>query len=595
MTPDSPSPEASAPQTTTVDVVVLGSGIGGSTVAALLARSGVSVALLDGARHPRFALGESTIGETSFLLRQMAARYDVPELAHVSTSQGLAEHVSRRCGIKRNFGFVYQRPGQEHASYEVTQCNVSAGPFGPESHLMRGDVDHYLFTAAVTHGAVAREGVRITDVDIRPDGVRVDLADGESFAARYVIDATGRGSVLANQFGLREEPCRFRTNSRTLFTHMRGVKPYDEVDGGSGQPSPWHEGTLHHLFDGGWLWVIPFDNHDGAESDLVSVGLSLDNKRHPKRDDVTADEEWAEFLAAHPTVAAQFAEAETAFPWVSTGRTQFSSSRTVGDRWVLMSHAAGAIDALFSRGMANTMAVIEAFVPILLSALEEDDLSAERFEYIDTLNQSILDNNDKLIAGSYIAFRDFDLWRAWSKMWYLAWNLGVIRIAGSYYRYLETGDTAVLDRLHAAPLPGTWCPELASAQEQYDACFALMEQVEAGELSPADAVPQLAFLLGDGEASPDPLNLHDVLRRWHDGSATTQKLIHDWGRTVAPEALRHYFEYDRATIEVAARKVLEAGREQMPAAVPAQGAAPSVESFSALSGGGWAGGTVGAR
>ena len=28
-----------------------------------------------------------------------------------------------------------------------------------------------------------------------------------------------------------------------------------------------------------------------------------------------------------------------------------------------MSHAAGAVDALFSRGMANTMAVIEAFVP----------------------------------------------------------------------------------------------------------------------------------------------------------------------------------------------------------------------------------------
>lgn len=557
MSTPTPAPEPTT--TTRVDVVVLGSGIGGSTVAALLARSGVSVAVVDSARHPRFALGESTIGETSFLLRQMAARYDVPELAHVSTSAGLAEHVSRRCGVKKNFGFVYQRAGQQHATYEVTQCNVSAGPFGPESHLMRGDVDEYLFHAAVRHGAVAREGVKVTGVDVREDGVSVALADGEVFEARYVIDATGRFSVLANQFGLREEPCRFRTDSRTIFTHMRGVRPYDDVDGGSGQPSPWHEGTLHHLFDGGWLWVIPFDNHDGSETDLVSVGLNLDNRRYPKREGVSAEQEWADFLAAHPTVAQQFTDAEPAFGWVSTGRTQFSSSRTVGDRWVLMSHAAGAIDALFSRGMANTMAVIEAFVPRLLAALEDDDLSAERFEYIDTLNQSILDNNDKLIAGSYIAFRDFDLWRAWSKMWYLAWNLGVIRIAGSYYRYLETGDTAVLDQLHTAPLPGTWCPELESAQEQYDACFALMERVEAGELTPAEAVPQLAFLLGDGEASPSPLNLHDVLRRWHDGSSVTQKLIHDWGRTAAPEALRPYFAYDRATIEVAAQRVLGAG------------------------------------
>ena len=50
---------------TPVDVVVLGSGIGGSTVAAILARQGIRTAIVDSARHPRFALGESTIGETS--------------------------------------------------------------------------------------------------------------------------------------------------------------------------------------------------------------------------------------------------------------------------------------------------------------------------------------------------------------------------------------------------------------------------------------------------------------------------------------------------------------------------------------------------
>ena len=190
---------------------------------------------------------------------------------------------------------------------------------------------------------------------------------------------------------------------------------------------------------------------------------------------------------------------------VSTGRTQFSSKQTVGDRWIFMSHAG------------------------FLAALADDDLSAERFAYVDTLNRALLDNNDKLIAGSYISFRDLDLWRAWSKMWFLAWNLGVMRIAGSYCRYLETGDVTELDRLHAGVLPGTWAPELA-------------------------------FLLGDGEASPSPLILHDVLRGWHDGSAEAQKLLYRWGRTAGPEALRPYFAYDRATIALAAEKVLSAGR-----------------------------------
>ena len=149
----------------------------------------------------------------------------------------LAEHVSDRCGIKRNFGFVYQRPGQAHAPQEVTQCVVSEGPFGPESHLMRADVDQYLFEVAQRYGAHAYEGVRISGVDVDADGVTVRLADGTVLRSAYVIDATGRNSVLATEFGLREEPCRFRTDSWTIFTHLRGVRPYDEVDPLTQQPT----------------------------------------------------------------------------------------------------------------------------------------------------------------------------------------------------------------------------------------------------------------------------------------------------------------------------------------------------------------------
>jgi len=540
---------------TQVDVVVLGSGIGGSTVAAILARQGLRTAVVDSALHPRFALGESTVGETSFLMRILAARYDVPELGLASTNRGLEAQVSRRCGVKRNFGFVYQREGRGHASGEVTQCNVSDGPFGPEAHLMRADLDQYLFEAAKRYGALAHEGVKVEGVAFDDGGVDVRLSTGQGLRAAYVVDATGRNSVLAKQFGLREEPSRFRTRSRTIFTHMRNVLPYDQVDKETKQPTPWHEGTLHHIFDGGWMWVIPFDNRAGSESDLVSVGLNLDSVRFPKQAGVTAEEEWQAFLRSQPGIAGQFGRAEAAFPWVSTGQTQFSSSRTAGDRWMLMSHAAGAVDALFSRGMANTMAVIEAFVPRFLEAHAARDYRAGRFASVDRLSQTVLDNNDKLVAGSYIAFRDFDLWRAWSKMWFLAWNLGVIRLAGAYYRYVETGDAAALDELHKGELPGTFAPEAPSAQAQFERCFAIMESIDRGETDIADAIPEMAFIFGHGEASPAPLNLHDVLRPWHDGSAETQTLIYNWGRTASPAGMRKWFDYDRATVPLAAERV----------------------------------------
>ena len=95
----------------------------------------------------------------------------------------------------------------------MTQCNVSDGPFGPESHLMRADVDHYLFNAAKRHGAHVYEGLKVAGLEIGDDGADMRLTDGTELRAEYVIDATGRNSVLADKYSLREEPSRFRTDS----------------------------------------------------------------------------------------------------------------------------------------------------------------------------------------------------------------------------------------------------------------------------------------------------------------------------------------------------------------------------------------------
>jgi len=66
------------------DIAVIGSGIGGSTLAAILARQGLKVVVFEAGSHPKFAVGESMILETSEVLRAMAEMYDVPELAFFS-------------------------------------------------------------------------------------------------------------------------------------------------------------------------------------------------------------------------------------------------------------------------------------------------------------------------------------------------------------------------------------------------------------------------------------------------------------------------------------------------------------------------------
>ncbi|WP_018638606.1 NAD(P)/FAD-dependent oxidoreductase [Parafrankia elaeagni] len=525
-------------------VAILGSGIAGSTLANILARHGHSVVLVDSGTHPRFALGESTIGETTYLLKLLSKRFDVPELGHVSSFDGVREHVSSACGVKRNFGFVYHREGEIQNPDEVTQCSVSEFPNGPEMHMHRQDIDSYLFYSAVRHGAHPRQRTFVDHVEFTDTAATLVTKSNERIRVRYVVDASGRNSVLANQYGLRDDPCRFRTHSRTLFTHMVGVTPFDEVTRPSGQPSPWYQGTLHHLFDGGWLWVIPFDNHQRATNPLCSVGLNLDTRRFPKQPGARADEEWQAFLDRFPSVARQFEGARPTWEWVSTGRTQYSSTRTVGDRWAMMSHAAGAVDALFSRGMANTMQVIYAFAPLLMEALADGDLSAERFAPIEQLNQTILDVNDQLVAGSYVSFRDFDLWRAWSKVWFMAWNLGISRIVGTYFTFEESGDPALFEQLSDAPFPGTFCPDLPEFQDLFRQLGTIMEQVDGGRTAPGQAVDQLARLLGSAAFLPAPLRLGDVLRRWHDGSFEAQRRMYEWGRSTSPAPLRRWYDYD---------------------------------------------------
>ena len=84
---------------TKVDVVIIGSGIGGSSVAAILARQGLKIAMVDTAVHPRFALGESTIGETTFLMRLLAGvKYPMCSKA---TSTGMGSGRTRSWGVDR--------------------------------------------------------------------------------------------------------------------------------------------------------------------------------------------------------------------------------------------------------------------------------------------------------------------------------------------------------------------------------------------------------------------------------------------------------------------------------------------------------------
>ncbi len=526
------------------DVAILGTGIGGTILASILGKQGFRVLMLERESHPRFAVGEAMLPQSSMLMWILGERYGIPEIQYLSKTETIHEHVTHSCGVKRVIGFVYHEEGKRQDPEKAHMLVPPATPITSESHLFRQDIDLYLLKTAMRYGADYRERVEVTDVEIGSGGVRLRTDDGEEYHARYVVDGSGYRSVLASQFGLREEPSHLRTESRTIFTHMSGVKAYDDLLEPWEDPklsARWNDGTLHHVFEGGWFWVIPFNNHKDAENPLCSVGLTLNMRKHPYTGAPPEEEFW-DVVRRFPSIAAHFEDAKAVRPWVSTRRLQYSSTRGAGDRWFLAAHAHGFIDALYSRGLISTLDLVRALAPRLIEALQEDDFSRERFLYPERLQSALLDANDQIVHCSYEAFGSYPLWNAWVRLWLLTTMFGDFRLFRTIVKYLESQDVSLLDRLDDDPLPGMAPAGANPVSDMLEAGAAFVAQMEAGTLTGEEAAERIFEMLRcaplppvHGWADPDQHHLDFLPEK-------LGQLIH-WGRTSAPPPFAQMFDF----------------------------------------------------
>lgn len=523
------------------DVAILGAGMAGGMLGAVLARNGVDVLLIDAGTHPRFAVGESTIPYTSATTRIIAERYQVPELASLASFQAITDEITPMCGRKQNFGFVYHRAGQPQDPEQINQLVVPEWQ-RTETHLFRQDIDAYLFHLAVRYGAEPLTATRITSIETGDDGVLLSSAEGQQFRASYLVDGSGYRSPVAATFGLREEPTRARHHSRSIFTHMVGVTPFDDTPAAQAhkQPNPWHNGTLHHVFDGGWLWVIPFDNHEDSRNMLCSVGLTLDERVFPQTGE-SPQQEFDAFLRRFPEIAAQFTGARAVRPWVSTGRLQYSASQTVGDRYCLAAHAAGFIDALYSRGLTNTVEIINALAWRLIEAARDGDWSTARFAWIDRIQQGLFDVHDDLVYSSFVGFRDYDLWNAVTRVWEATSIMPTMTVERAYRTFQRTRDDQVFRDLEKSSTPGLPEPVGPDVRDLLTFTRQTCEQVESGDLPAQEAADRIFTRIQNSAFLPAPFELGDPANRCFDATPDLMRRALEWGQTQAPEHVSQLF------------------------------------------------------
>lgn len=498
------------------DVIVIGSGLGGSTLAACLARAGVSVLILDSASHPRFAVGEATIPYTNLIFRSIAERYDVPELANLCTLAGCTSAMGPKFGVKHHFGFLRHEEGRPQDPNEVNQFHTPK-LLSESEHLYRQETDHYVFLVACKYGATAKQNFRIADVDIDGAGVTVHGENGDQYRGRYVVDAGGFRSPLADKFNLREEPTRFKHQSRSLFTHMLGLRHPDELwqrSKSDTPPIPWNQGTVHHIFERGWFWYIAFNNTPVSQNPLVSVGLTLDPRLYPRDPSLTPMEDFASIASRFPDIERQYAGGRAVREWVSTDRIQYSSKQLVGDRWCLLAHAAGFLDPLFSFGLAVTGDAVTTLAWRLIRAVQDDDFSAERFEFMDRFQQARLDYVDETVNASYTAFNDFDLWKAVFRCWSWSSNAGTFRLQMALAKFRKDRDDRHFRELEEVPHLGLDWPVHDGVKNLYDLMVDRCDAVQAGTMSSRAASDDLWDVLREANFMTQPFGFGDRERRF---------------------------------------------------------------------------------
>lgn len=305
------------------DVLVVGGGPAGATISALLAERGRDVVMMEKAHHPRFHIGESLLPANVPLFDQLGVRDQV-----------------ERIGMPK-WGVEFVSPDHEERAFvEFSEAWDQSMPYAWQ--VRRSELDEILFRNAAAKGARAFEGYRVRDVALDAEGatVQVDIEDGvrQTWRTRFLVDASGRDTVLANHLKCKRKDSRH--NSSALYGHFTGAK---RLEGKL-------EGNITILwFDHGWFWVIPLA--DGTTSiGAVCWPYYLKSRTKP------LPAFFRDTISLCPELTRRLESAELIGNEVhATGNYSYSSSRSSGERYLMLGDAYAFIDPVFSSGVYLAM------------------------------------------------------------------------------------------------------------------------------------------------------------------------------------------------------------------------------------------------
>ena len=305
----------------TVDVGIVGGGVGGCAAAITLAREGRSVVVFERGEYAHSRIGETLPPRARVLLEELGVWQEFGGDGHLPASGTLAAWGSE----------------------ELHETQFLFDPYGSGWHLDRRKFESRVAQWAEDAGARVLRNVRVREIRSLADrGWRVDVeraTEKQSLDCAILIDASGRASFVARRLGA----------DRVNYDSLVGVYGFFRAPTGLNDTR-----TMVEAMRNGW-WYSSYLPNAGLVAAFMSDASLL--PRGPRG----LQAHWRQELDA-TTYTRRRVNSACPMGMVHTIlANSYQMSPVFGENWLAVGDAAMAVDPLSSQGLYNALkSAIEA-------------------------------------------------------------------------------------------------------------------------------------------------------------------------------------------------------------------------------------------